>query len=189
MEEERAWDIQSSETIYCIPPIEVCRDTVGLPNGSTAQFDYLNEPNAAVVLPLTPDEQVVTISEWRHAVGKIVTGLPGGSIEGSETPEEAAKRELEEESGYSAKRLELMKSVDVNNGISNGQHHHFVAFDCTRQRAPIEDPMESAEVSVRAMDDLRISAANGNISDAKTLTSLFLYQLYRERPHSEMRSD
>lgn len=189
MVEERAWDTRSSETIYRIPPFEVCRDTVALPDGSTAKFDYLNEPNATVILPLTPDEKVVTISEWRHAVGKIVTGLPGGSIEGSETPKEAAERELEEESGYSASRLELMNSVDVNNGISTGRHHHFVAFGCTRQKAPIDEPMESAEVSVRTIEDLRASAADGEIADAKTLTSLFLFQLRTERTNGAMRSD
>lgn len=180
MDRDQVWRTKTTETLYENPPLRVCRDIVKLPDGDSAEFDYLDEPDAVVVFPITPEGHVVTISEWRQTVNRVVTGLPGGSLEDDEAPKVAAHRELREESGYVADCIELMNTIEVNNGFSNGRHFHFLATGCTRQGNPIDDPMESTEVSVQPIEDVREAASSGEIVDAKTLTGLFLYQLIGE---------
>lgn len=180
MTQDRAWRTQTTKTLYENSPLRVCRDIVKLPNGDSAEFDYFNEPDAVVVFPVTPDGKVIAISEWRQTVKRVVTGLPGGSIADGEEPRTAAHRELEEESGYTADSIELMNTIEVDNGFSNGRHFHFLATGCTQNGDSLDSPMESAEVSVRPIEEIQDAAASGEIVDAKTLTGLFLYQLLRQ---------
>ncbi|WP_336329996.1 NUDIX hydrolase [Haloarcula sp. CGMCC 1.2071] len=177
MSEEREWETKGTTTLYNNPPIVIQRDLVELPNGTSAEFDYLDEPDAVVVFPITSDEKVVTITEWRQAVKRNATGLPGGSIENDESPKAAAFRELEEETGYTADCLELMNTIEVDNGFSNGRHFHFLATGCTQNSEPASKPMEATEVCTKSLKDVLTAAAAGEILDAKTLTGLFLYQL------------
>src|SRR6056297_3515975 len=93
--DELAWELLGSAIDYSCPGFDVRRDDVRLPDGTDADYHYVDEPPAVVVLPFTPAGEVVVIEEWRQAVGRVSRGLPAGTTE--ETDDDlatAARREL-----------------------------------------------------------------------------------------------
>jgi ADP-ribose pyrophosphatase len=74
-------------------------DTVVLPDGSTAIREIVSTPGAVVIVPLTDDRRVRLVRQYRSAIGKFLLELPAGTLEPDESPEEAAPRELAEETG------------------------------------------------------------------------------------------
>src|SRR6056297_3780549 len=99
-----AWETMASEIDYSCPGFAVRRDAVRLPDGTVTDYHHVDESPAVVILPLTPDGDVVVIDEWRQAVGRVNRGLPAGTVEPEDADdlERAAARELAEETGYEA---------------------------------------------------------------------------------------
>ena len=102
------WETLDTEIDYTCPGFDVRRDDVQLPDGTETDYHYVDESPAVVILPLTPDGDIVVIEEWRQAVGRINRGLPAGSMEAGEDRTVAAHRELREETGYEADRKSVV---------------------------------------------------------------------------------
>src|SRR6056297_3474415 len=102
--DDLAWETLDTDIDYRCPGFDVRRDEVRFPDGETDGYHYVDEPPAVVVLPLTPDGDVVVIDEWRQAVDRVNRGLPAGTVEPEDADdlERAAARELAEETGYEA---------------------------------------------------------------------------------------
>jgi ADP-ribose pyrophosphatase len=176
--DELAWELLGSAIDYSCPGFDVRRDDVRLPDGTDADYHYVDEPPAVVVLPFTPAGEVVVIEEWRQAVGRVSRGLPAGTTE--ETDDDlatAARRELAEETGYEARRMEPLLSAEPINGVANAVHHYFVAHGCTPTGEQDLDFNESIRVSTTAYDDLLRTALDGGIRDGRTLLGVFAYEL------------
>ncbi|WP_137286014.1 NUDIX hydrolase [Halorussus salinisoli] len=178
MTRDLSWETNSTDTVYEGRSFDVLADHVELPNGGEFDFEYVGEPNAVVVFPVTTDDEVVTVTEWRQPVRRSVTGLPGGSIEDGESPAATARRELAEETGYRPDRLEATMTVETTNGISDGVHHHFVAHGCEPTAERDMDETESVSVELTPLSELRSLVTAGEVRDAKTLLGLFGYQLF-----------
>jgi ADP-ribose pyrophosphatase len=126
-----AWTTADSRVDYRCPGFDVREDAVVLPDGTRTAYHSVDEPPAVVVLPFTPDGDVVFIEEWRQPVERMNRGLPAGSVDpGDDDLRAAAARELAEETGYSAASFEPLTTVEPANGLANSVHHHFVARDC-----------------------------------------------------------
>lgn len=169
------WRTLKRESIYEGERFETIEESVELPAGESATVEYVHEPDGAVVLPFTSSGEVVTIREWRHAVGRVVTGLPGGVIEPDETPEAAAERELREETGYVPARIEPLVTVETTNGLTDGIHHHFVAYGCSPTETPNQNSSGKLKVERRSFDELRDGVVSGEIRDAKTVTPVLYH--------------
>jgi len=76
--DDLAWETLDTDIDYRCPGFDVRRDEVRFPDGETDGYHYVDEAPAVVVLPLTPDGDVVVIDEWRQAVGRVNRGLPAG---------------------------------------------------------------------------------------------------------------
>ena len=176
----QAWETLNTETAYDCPAFEVVHESVRLPDGTETGFDTVHEPEAVVVLAFTPAGEVVVIEEWRQAVGRTNRGLPAGTVEPGEDPEVAAQRELEEETGYVAERVERLTTVEPLNGLANSVHHHFVAHDCRSTGERNLDDDESIRVETADYDDLLSALATDDLRDGRSALCLLYYDRFNE---------
>jgi ADP-ribose pyrophosphatase len=173
--DELAWETLSSETAYTCPGFDVVHEDVRLPDGTETDYDYLDEPPAAVVLGFTPGGEVVVIEEWRQPVGRVNRGLPAGSMEGGEDPETAARREFEEETGYEADSMDHLLTTEPANGVTDTLHHHFLAEGCTPTGEQDLDGDEDIRVDTAAYDDLLGAVLAGDVRDGRTVLTLLFH--------------
>lgn len=177
-EEPLAWETTDSAVDYSCPGFDVRRDEVVLPDRTTTDFHYVDEPPAVVVLPFTTAGSVVVIEEWRQAVGRVNRGLPAGGTEAEDDDlVAAAHRELTEETGYVAGSMESLVTAEPANGIANSVHHYFVARDCEPAAAQELDFNETIRPATVPYDDLLAAARRGDLRDGRTIIGLLQYEL------------
>ena len=179
--DELAWETTGTEIDYRCPGFDVRRDDVRFPDGGSGEYHYVDEPPAVVILPLTPDGDVVVIDEWRQAVGRVNRGLPAGTVEPDDGDdlERAAARELAEESGYEAAGFERLTTVEPTNGVANAVHHHFLAEGCEPTADRDLDDNESIEVATVDYDDLLAAVVDDGLRDGRAVTAVLWYELLR----------
>lgn len=177
--DELEWETLERETAYTCPGFDVVHEAVQLPDGTVTDFDYLSEPPAVVILAFTADDEVVVVDEWRQAVGRVNRGLPAGTVEPSDDGlGEAARRELEEETGYEADTVSHLVSVEPANGLLNSVHHHFVAHGCTPTGERDLDHDESIRVETTSLTALRTAIGAGNVRDGRTVVGVLYYDAF-----------
>ncbi|AXG05866.1 NUDIX hydrolase [Haloplanus rubicundus] len=192
-DDELRWETTDSAVDYTCPGFDVRRDEVTLPDGTETDYHYVDEPHAVVVLPFTPDGDVVVIEEWRQAVGRVNRGLPAGSVEADDADfAAAARRELREETGYEADTVSHLFSAEPTNGIANSVHHHFVAQGCTPTAETDLDFNESIRVETADYDAIlaaaldsaeprsasnRTQSDDGGLRDGRAMLALTQYEL------------
>lgn len=121
--------------------ITVCVEEAKLPNGRRVDLDVVRHPGAAAVVPFETDRVVLLIRQFRHAAGGTIWEVPAGKLDG-DSPEVCAAKELEEEAGRRAGRLERLGSIYTTPGFTDEVIHLFAAFDLE----PIPQRLESDEV-------------------------------------------
>jgi ADP-ribose pyrophosphatase len=171
------WETLDTEIDYECPGFEVRRDDVRLPDSTETDYHYVDESPAVVILPLTPDGDVVVIEEWRQAVDRINRGLPAGSMEADEDHLVAARRELREETGYEASRMEHLLTAEPSNGIANSVHHHIVAYGCEPTAEQELDDNESIRVDVVDYDNYLDRVVDDELDDGRSALTLLQYEL------------
>ncbi|WP_254536014.1 NUDIX hydrolase [Halomarina litorea] len=181
MTDELAWETLDSRVAYECPGFDVVHDEVRLPDGTETDFDYLSEPPAVVVLPFTSAGDVVLIEEWRHAVGRVNRGLPVGTVEPDDDDlTAAARRELAEETGHEAGRVEPLTTVEPANGIANSVHHYFVAHDCEPTAEQDLDFNESIRVVESGYEEFRAAVRSGEVRDGRAVLGVLYYETFEE---------
>jgi ADP-ribose pyrophosphatase len=178
-EDPLAWETLDAEVAYSCPGFDVRHEDVRLPDGTETDFDYLSEPPSVVVLPFTPDGDFVVIEEWRHAVRRVNRSLPVGGMEPEdEDRAAAAHRELREETGHEADRVEFLTSVEPANGLADTVLHFFVARGCTPTAEQELDHNESIRVETTTMDELREHVAGREVRDGRTTLAVLYYEAF-----------
>jgi len=178
MRDDLGWDTLDTEIAYSCPGFDIRRDRIRFPDGSEGHFDYLVDEPAVVILPFTETGDVVVIEEWRQAVDRINRGLPAGGREAADTDIEAtAYRELTEETGYVADRVEHLVTLEPANGITDAVHHYYVAYDCIQNGEQNLDHNESIRVGLTSYETLREQVHRGQVRDARTALAVFYYDL------------
>ncbi|MDZ7700794.1 MAG: NUDIX hydrolase [Halobacteriales archaeon] len=170
MSEALRWETLGSTTDYECPGFAVRRDEVRLPDGTETDFHSVVDGPSVVVLPFTPDGDVVVIDEWRQAVGRVSRGLPAGGVEPEDPDREAAAgRELTEETGYVAESVEPLVTVEPANGLGDFVFSYHVARGCTPDGERALDDNESIAVTTVGWDALVEAALAGELRDGRSL--------------------
>ena len=121
--------------------IAVYVEEAELPGGRRVDLDVVRHPGASAIVPFETDDVVLLIRQYRHAAGGTIWEVPAGKLDG-ETPEVCARKELEEEAGRRAGRIERLGSILTTPGFTDEVIHLFAAFDLE----PIPQRLESDEV-------------------------------------------
>lgn len=152
---------------------ELVTELVELPNGRCVDLDLVRHPGAAAVVPFLDRDRILMIRQYRYAIGGEILEIPAGKLDSGETPEACAARELLEETGYRAGRLEKLGAIWTSPGFTDEVIHLFSAFDLEAAKQQLE-PDEIIELVpmplTEALDTMRRSA----IFDGKSATALLL---------------
>ena len=151
-------------------------DTVRFPDGSTGELEMVRHPGAAAVVPVASDPNgddptLLLIKQYRYATDGELLEIPAGRLNPGEDPADCAKRELLEEVGVSAGRVERLTTIWTTPGFTDEKIHLFWATDLkTGQHA--REPDEFIEVSPTLLSDALTLIREGRISDAKTVVGI-----------------
>jgi ADP-ribose pyrophosphatase len=162
-----------SRTIYEGRIVRFRVDTVALPDGSTTVREVIGTPGAVVVVPLTDDGQVRMVRQYRSAIGEFLLELPAGTLEPGEAPEQAAPRELAEETGDRAARWLWLSGFFTVPGVCDEYIHLYLATDLTPGQTN-QDADEFIEVVTIPLDEALVMVKKGEIRDAKTIIGLLM---------------
>lgn len=141
-------------------------------NGQRLTREVVRHPGAVVLLPRLDDGRIVLIENHRHAVGETLLELPAGTIDPGETPEQTATRELTEETGYTAAKLEKIHEFYSCPGICDELMHLYLATELTAGE-PDREATEQIENRIVRQDEIAGLIASGAVRDAKTLVGLY----------------
>ncbi|WP_438798088.1 NUDIX hydrolase [Staphylococcus pseudintermedius] len=157
----------SKESIYKGKIIEVEKHKVSLPNNETAYREVVKHNGAVAICALTPDQQVILVKQYRKALEQELLEIPAGKLEPGEDRESAAMRELEEETGYKAKKLTLIGEVYGTPGFSNEKISVYYADNLVEGKVNLDED-EFVEKVLYSLDDVKKAVEARTIEDAKT---------------------
>jgi len=149
-----------------------------LRGGGTTQREVIRHPGSVLVLPVLEqagqERKIVMIWNWRISLEAWLLELPAGTMHAGEDPRVCAARELEEETGYTATKLEFVRSFLVAPGLADERMHLFVASGLT----PCSRAMDADErivVAPMSVDEVLGRVRSGAVEDAKTMLALRLW--------------
>ena len=152
--------------------LKVSRDRVSLPNGATTFREYIKHPGAVVVLAILDDGSVLLERQFRYPMGRVFIELPAGKIDPGEATLACAKRELQEETGYTASDWQFVTTI--HNAIAYSDEHLdlFIARGLTAGPPKLDDG-EFLETFSASLPDMLEMVRSGQITDVKTIIGAF----------------
>lgn len=148
-------------------------ENVTLPNGVTLDMEIIRHPGAAAIVPLMDDGSVLLLRQYRHALDDCIWEIPAGTLEPGEDARHCARRELVEETGYTAQVIEQLTVITPLPAYSDEHIHIFLASGLNEAEQQLDD---DELLSVHRLELTRAVAmiAAGEIQDAKTIAGLLL---------------
>jgi ADP-ribose pyrophosphatase len=158
-------------------------DQVRFPDGTTGELEMVRHPGASAIVPFLSDPngadpQVLLIRQYRYAANGYLYEIPAGRLDVNELPEHCARRELREETGCTAERVEMLTSMYTTPGFTDERIHLFMATGLTLGEAERETD-EFMEVEALPMSTALEMVKRGEITDAKTALGLLYVAGFR----------
>lgn len=172
--------ILKSEVLYQGKVFSLQRDTVIEPGGVQVERDIIEHPGSVVVLPIFKDGRILLIRQYRHSVGEFLWELVAGRKEPNESPVAAARRELIEETGYTATRLRKMMRIVPTPGFVNEWMWIFAAEGLAQGEA---QPEEDEKITPRifSLKQAEMMIERGALRDAKSICGILYYARFLRR--------
>lgn len=166
--------ILESKDVFKESLLTIRRDKLQLENGHIhSHYTLMTHPFAVVILAITPTGEYILTQEYRHSTGNTLLGCPGGYISDYEEPIRAAERELLEETGYQASRLELMGSAYPYAGISSQKTFYIKAIKAKQVAKPQLEPSEMIQTILKTKKELYQMIREEIELDGPLCTALF----------------
>lgn len=151
-------------------------DTMQIPNGNVAVWDFIQHKGAAAVLPVREDGKILMVRQFRNALDRDTLEIPAGGLNGADEPTDvAAMRELEEETGYKCDRVELLLSIRTAVAFCNEKIDIYLAKDLQLSEQNLDED-EYIDVEAYTVDELLDMIYAGTIQDSKTVSAILAYK-------------
>lgn len=178
-DETNPWTTTGSRPVYSNPWIEVREDDVIHPDGTPGIYGVVHMRNKAVgVLPVDDEGHTYLVGQFRYTLNRYFWEIPEGGCPPGEEPADAARRELLEETGLEAQRLELMGIAHLSNSVTDEEAFYFLATELVQGEA---QPESSEQLQVRRvpLQEALQMVLRGEITDAISVMALLRYAVTR----------
>jgi ADP-ribose pyrophosphatase len=170
LESKRVFRATDGKTIF----IDLFQDRVRTPKGKVLTYTWYQASDVVIVVPFLARGRLLMIRQYRYPIGKVLLEFPAGHIDSGEAPLETARRELEEETGYAAKKVEYVYSYHPSVSRTKQTVHIFRATGLVRKTATRRDGGEQIITTTVTAAKLRELIANGKVKNAGTLIAYLL---------------
>ena len=161
----------TTEVVYKGDFLDVRRDEVLLPNGETGTREWINHPGAVVIIPILPNGKIALIKQFRYAARSEFVELPAGKLDEGEDPKACAFRELEEEIGYRAGKMQFIANIHPAIGFANEIMSIYLAEDLKKTNYN-RDKDEFIELIPTNMEEALNLVWENKITDVKSIIGL-----------------
>jgi ADP-ribose pyrophosphatase len=178
MKDRLVWQEESRKTVFTCPVFSVEEQACRSPNDDLRTFSVLNASDWAIVIPVLETEQgskFVMVRQWRHGAQELSLEFPGGVFEKGESAETAAARELKEETGYSAGKIQKLGQLNPNPAIMSNRVHFFLATELSSPAGQQLDEDEYVEIETHAVEEVLIGMGKPPFIHALMGTAIALY--------------
>ena len=180
--EKPRWRVASTSYAIETPFLRMRRDEVEVPSHPGLTSFFVRESRGfAIVFALTPEHEVLVVEQYRYGDDSITIELPAGTLDGDEDPLDCAKREMQEETGYTAPRWEHILDVAAEPVRSTSIMHVYLALDAVKTAPTNLDPFEILESSTRPLAEVRELLRSGAFGAAHSVAAAFAALDYLER--------
>ena len=156
--------------------IDYYQDTMQIPNGNIAKWDFIKHKGAAAVVPIDEQGRLIMVRQYRNALERYTLEIPAGGLQTSEEPtRDAAARELSEETGYHCDQLELLLSIRTTVAFCNEKIDIYVAEHLTPGKQHLDED-EYVQVKAYPLEELVDKIYAGEIQDSKTVAAILAYK-------------
>ncbi len=155
--------------------IDYYQDTMLIPNGNTAKWDLIDHKGAAAVVAVREDGKLLMVRQYRNALERETLEIPAGGLNGREEPTmDAARRELEEETGYTCGSMELLNSIYTTVAFCNEKIDIYLARGLQKGRQHLDED-EYLNVEAHSLEELKQMIYDCKIQDSKTICGILTY--------------
>lgn len=156
--------------------IDYYQDTMQIPNGNIAKWDFIKHKGAAAVVPIDEQGRLIMVRQYRNALERYTLEIPAGGLQTPEEPtRDAAARELSEETGYHCDQLELLLSIRTTVAFCNEKIDIYVAEHLTPGKQHLDED-EYVQVKAYPLEELVEKIYAGEIQDSKTVAAILAYK-------------
>ncbi len=169
------WKILHSRNVFDHRWYTLRQDVVQLPDGRMIEDYFVSvRPDVVLILAMTADEQVPLVRQYKHGVQKVLLELPGGFVDAGESPEQAARRELVEETGYVADEFYQLAGVHGNPTKDTNTDYLFLTTDAVKKHEQSLDQYEQISVELVPFQDLPLLIQQGELCTGNSISTIFL---------------
>ena len=164
------------ELVYKGAIVNFYKDTIQVANGNVVEWDFIGHQGAAAVVPVRADGKILMVRQYRNALDRYTLEIPAGGLNGPDEPtKDAAARELEEETGYAAGKMEWLITVRTTVAFCNEKIDIYLATDLTRGCQHLDED-EFIHVEAYTVQELCDKILSGEIEDSKTIAAVMSYK-------------
>lgn len=164
------------ELVYKGAIVDFYKDTIQVPNGNIVKWDFIKHQGAAAVVPVREDGKILMVRQYRNALDRYTLEIPAGALDAPDEPtKDAAARELEEETGYRAEKLELLITLRTTVAFCNEKIDIYVATGLTSGSQNLDED-EFIDVKAYDIQTLCDMIYAGKMEDSKTIAALMSYK-------------
>ena len=174
--DHQKWESLTKESILDKKPwFEVFRESVRLPDGEVVPEYYgIEMPHYTAVFAVTEDQKIMVLRCYHHAIGEVTLTMPGGMIEGGESPLEGIQREFLEETGYAAKEWKSLGAFVGNSTRGCGTYHLFFASGAYSVQEPDSGDLEELDLLLWTPKEVELAIDDGRAQSLGLLSMLLL---------------